>query len=81
MGERVSCDCRDAVAGKTEQEDCGQTAERVRVDTVNMVVVQQYDGQVAETGEGVGVDDRQLVVAQIKHLRVGVKQLNDGSEV
>ena len=69
LREAVTDDGGDAVTGETEQADGGQTLERVRLDLVNIVVVQQDHRQVRYRGESASVDDRQLIVAHIEHLR------------
>ena len=76
MWEAVAGDGGDTVAGQTQQSDGRDTTERVRLQLVNVVVVQQDDGQVGHRGERVSTDDRQLVVAQIKHLRHVTRSLS-----
>jgi len=70
LWERVSDDCRDAVAGQTEQLDWRQSTEGVPLDAVYVVVVEQYDWQVADAAERIRRHDRQLVQPHIKHLRI-----------
>jgi len=61
---------RDAVAGEAEQTDAAESTERARLDALDVIVVEQDDGQVRSTGERVGVDDGQLTATEIKHLHV-----------
>lgn len=47
LREGVTHDGSDAVSGETEQTHGGQAVERVRLNLVNIVVVQQDHGQVS----------------------------------